>query len=355
MPERTREANPRSTRQRAGFTLIELTVVGFILGVLMALLMPAVQGAREAARRVQCVNNLKQIGLALHHYESANRVFPAIYSDSGFAFNRQLGRYVSYAAHGYSPLARMLAELELGPLYNSTNLTYGHSDPRSILDNHTVALVAVGLFVCPSDPPPPVPGYGRVNYRFSTGPIPWISPTYTIPDHWSGPFTMHRFYGTASFPDGLSNTIGASERLQGDWTADRFKRGGDYRLADFRFDQIVGRGEPEIAQCITLAPTLPLESRGGESWFYSGFHFTNYNHCMPPNPRFDDCSFDDAREGLHARTMHDGSFAATSYHPGGVNVVLMDGGVRFQRDSVDLPVWRALGTRNGGEVVGNPD
>jgi hypothetical protein len=338
-------ARPRY-RATPGFTLVELLVVIFSLGVLAGILLPAVQSAREAARRMQCANNLKQIGLALHHYESANRVFPAIYSDSGM--NRGAG-------HGYSPLARMLPELELGPLFNATNLTYGHADHGSILANHTVVMTAVANFTCPSDAPPPVLGYGRVNYRFSTGPIPWMSPTYDIPDHWSGAFTMHRFYRASDFTDGLSSTVGASERLQGDWTTDRYKHGGDYRLASFRFERLEGRGDVPIAQCHAQAPTLPLESRGGESWFYSGFHFTNYNHCLPPNPPSDDCSFDEAREDLHARTMHDGTFAATSYHPGGVNALLMDGAVRFLGNRISREVWQAIGTRNGGEALPLPE
>lgn len=350
MCERFLRAAPRSLRPKAGFTLIELLVVIFIVGVLIALLLPAVQAAREASRRLQCANSLKQIGLALHHYESLNRVFPAILSDSGFGFSgRQM---VPFAAHGYSPLARMLPELELGPLFNSVNLTPRHSDPWSLVANQTVAMTAVGLFVCPSDPQPPVPGYGRVNYRFNTGKTPWISPTYGRSEEWSGPFTMHQFYGIADFPDGLSSTIGVSERLQGDWTTGTFKRGGDYRLADFGLGTIGdSSGRAEIARCISLAPTLPLESRGGESWFFSGFHFTNYNHCMPPNAAFDDCSFDDAREDINARIIHSGSFAATSNHRGGVNALLMDGSVRFQSSSIGLPVWQSLATRNGGEVI----
>ena len=313
MAKRAAYAVARSS-QRSGFTLIELLVTVFVLGVLIALLLPAVQAARGAGRRIQCINNLKQIGLALHHYESTHQVFPSIYSDSGITFNgRQM---VPYADGGYSPLARMLSELELGPLLNSVNLTVGISDPWSILANQTVALASVGTFLCPSDLPPPVAGYGRVNYRFNTGPTPWISPVYGRPADWSGSFTMHQFYKVAAFPDGLSNTIGVSERLQGDWTKGTDKRGGDYRLADFGLGTIgEADGASQIARCISLASTFPLESRGGESWFFSGFHFTDYNHCMPPNPQFDDCSFDNGLEGIQARSIHSGTFAATSYHP----------------------------------------
>jgi prepilin-type N-terminal cleavage/methylation domain-containing protein len=339
-----------SRRSLPGFTLVEVLVSILILSVLIALLLPAVQAARESARRIQCVNNLKQIGLALQHYESLHRLFPAIYSDSGLS--AVSGRPVPFAAHGYSPLARMLPELELGPLFNCENLTPGLADPFCMVGNATVALSSVGSFLCPSDDGRIIDGYGRVNYRFSIGPVPWISPDYQDADDWSGAFTMHAFYGVAAFPDGLSNTVGVSERLQGDWSEGVFKKGGDYRLADFGLGKIdKGRGWPEIARCISSARSLPVESRGGESWFLSGLHFTNYDHCVPPNPRFDDCSFDNATEDIQARTIHSGSFAATSHHPGGVNAMHMDGSVRFFNDGITLAIWQALATRAGGEAL----
>lgn len=350
MGERTGWGNSRPPYIRAGFTLIELLVVMFILGIMTAILLPAVQAAREAARRVQCINNLKQIGLALNQYESTHRVFPAIFSDSGFAWNGQ--KLVPYAAHAYSPLARMLSELDHGPLFNSLNLTLSHSEPESALGNLTSALVSVGVFVCPSDISSPVEGYGRVNYRFNTGFTPWISPDYRSPDHWSGPFTMHIFYHAADFPDGLSNTIGVSERLQGDWSTGSVKRGGDYLLANLGLGTLSpGNGESEIIRCLSSSSTSSFESRGGESWLLSGFHFTNYNHCMTPNPRSYDCSFDRGIEDYNGRTIHSGTFAATSYHPGGVNVMLMDGSVRFQKDGISMSIWKSLSTRDGGEVI----
>ncbi len=231
MTDRKDSIQRRSPCAATGFTLVELLVAVSIVGVLIALLLPAVQAAREGARRVQCTNNLKQVGVALHHYLSTHGLFPAIYSDSGYTSYR--AHPVPYAGHGYSPFARMLAELDLGPLFNSENLTLGHSDPGSLLANQTVMLTSVQTFLCPSDDLPSVPGYGRVNYRFSIGPIPWISPDYAVPDDWSGAFTMHKIYSAASYPDGLSNTVGMSERLQGDWVKGVFKKVGDYRLADF--------------------------------------------------------------------------------------------------------------------------
>ncbi len=339
-----------SPPEDSGFTLIELLVSVFILSLLVALLLPAVQSARESARRAGCLNNLKQIGLALHHYESFHLMFPSTYSDSGVAFN---GVYQSgYAAHAYSPHARILAELGLVPLFNAENLTLEEFDASSLIANMTAATTHVSAFLCPSDDAQRVPGYGRNSYRYNLGPTPWISPDPKVPDDSSGAFTMHAFYRIAQFSDGLTNVIGVSERLQGDWMQGTFNRGGDYRLASFGLGTIgVGRDPAIIERCIAQSASLPVESRGGESWFYSGLHFTNYNHCEPPNPPFDDCSFDNATEGLHARTIHSGSFAATSRHPGGVNAMLMDGSIRFVKNSIALPVWQALSTRASGEVI----
>ena len=172
------------------------------------------------------------------------------------------------------------------------------------------------------------------------------------PDNQSGPFTLYAFYRAAQFPDGLSNTVGISERIQGDWLSDVVSK-GDYLLADHHIGAIDGRerGRYMIEKCAAEASNFSWESRGGECWMYAGFHFTNYNHCLPPNPKTPDCAFDPAKEGLHNRLIHSGSFPARSRHPGGVNVAAMDGSVRFVRDTIEREVWQALGTRNGREII----
>lgn len=336
-----------------GFTVIELMVAILVISVLMGLLIPAVQSARETGRRLSCTNNLKQIGLALHQYASSHGMFPAIYSDEFGPDNT--GRYRFYATYAYSPLARMLPELGYTPLYNTVNLTLGHANPWSIISNQTAGNTLVSTFLCPSDSLPPVNGSGFVNYRFSIGPNAFISPGNTNPVEKSGAFCMHEFFRLADFPDGLSNTIGASERLQGDWTRGPFKFGGDYILGNLGPGTINGGNwEPLIPRCLALASTAPAESKGGASWFYSGLHFTNYNHCRPPNPPIPDCSFDAAQNDLHGWTLHSGVFSATSHHPAGVNGLHMDGSVHFHKNSLSLPVWMAISTRNGGEVLTIP-
>ncbi|MDE2507716.1 MAG: DUF1559 domain-containing protein [Planctomycetota bacterium] len=332
---------------RRAFTLIELLVTISIIGILIGLLIPAVQAAREAARRIQCVNNLKQIGIAVHGYATAVGCFPPVVMENHVGeFDR------------YSPSARSLAFLDQPALYNAVNYQQPASLGWGPVINSTVMLSTVAVFLCPSDQPSPVLGYGRNNYDFTSGAgcgIVYYPGELSI----AGPFaTSYPSHSTtpADMRDGLSNTAGASERLQGDWTKDTFKRGGDYVMGALGYNFEGGfSADQAIQYCATLSPlNAPVESRGGESWFLSGYHFTGYNHCAGPN-RWDlMCSLDYNNLDLHVRTLHHGSFPATSRHPGGVNVLMMDGNVRFVRDGVDLSIWRGAATVAGGEV-GNLD
>ena len=339
----------RGVREKPGFTLIEVMVTLSIIAVIAAFLLPAVQSAREASRRLGCVNHLKQIGLALQSYQSAYQYFPGV--DTPTAFAR--GGVVS--AHSYSPLARLLAELGEGPMYNASNLTSGATLPSSLWANLTVMSLSVNLFVCPSDIEPHVPGYGRVTYRFNVGPGPWDAPAPLKQAAWEGPFTTHRFYQPAAFTDGLSQTIAASERLQGNWSKGVWSP-GDYVLTGVG-DSYMARIpnlltiDWVVSVCTTATEDLPIETRSGESWFLSGFHFTEYNHCATPNAAIRDCSLYSFSEGIRWRTLHEGVFTARSHHPGGVNTLLMDGSVRFVSDGVNLAVWRALATRAMGDIV----
>jgi prepilin-type N-terminal cleavage/methylation domain-containing protein/prepilin-type processing-associated H-X9-DG protein len=337
----------RSVGTRRGFTLIELLITIGVIGLLMALLLPAVQAAREAARRGQCANNLKQIGIAFQSYCVDWNAFPPVNLQTG------TNRDGPYFVHVHSPWARVLPRLEQGPLFDSINFAWVPTQAEAIVANETAMTTRVALFLCPSDNEPPVEGYGRANYRVNHGPTHRFAPTNLYPQSWNGPFTCRLVLGPAAFTDGTSNTIGVSERLQGDWTRG-ISGGGDYLLA--RIDEsTVHNSDDAVAACAALPPGTDQESRGGESWFLSGLHFTGYNHCAPPNPRTPDCAFDDAREDILNRIMRDGVFPARSAHPGGVHVVFMDGSVRFMEDAVSLPIWRAFATRSGGEVIGIAD
>lgn len=332
---------------RRGFTLIELLVVVSVIAILCSLLIPAVQAAREAARRAQCVNNLRQIGIGLHSYVTLDNRFPPVTllpSRSGIPpvdwYNMT------------SPMARMLPQLEQSVLYNAINFVLPADFGPGLSSNLTVMTTTIAIFVCPSDGGSQVPGYGRVNYRFSLGPATMFSIHLPVPNlAVSGAFPPGLSLQAADFPDGLSSTIGISERLQGDWAKQTFRHSGDYLMRA----GVYAGPDPDVALsiCRSLAPAplTPHESRGGESWFLSGLHFTNYNHCSTPNRWADDCSFTKYIDSIHDRFMIDGAFSASSAHSGGVNVLMMGGEVRFIQDLVTLPIWRALSTRNGGEVI----
>jgi prepilin-type N-terminal cleavage/methylation domain-containing protein/prepilin-type processing-associated H-X9-DG protein len=334
--------------RRRGFTLIELLVVVLILGVLAGLLVPAVQNARSAATRLQCLNHMKQIGIALHSYASLHRLFPGVNTRT-----QGLTPDNWASAHAFSPLSRMLPELEQSSLYHAINFNFIPWDGPGLVANQTVMLVGIETFLCPADAAPSVPGYGRSSYRFGLGPTPWEAPIDDRPGSYAGPFSVHRYYGPADFADGLSQTVGASERLQGDWYRSRNYL-GNYVLDDVRMTvPDPGGADWALGVCRASPPDAPRESRAGESWFLSGFHFTLYNHCNTPNAGLMDCVFDDHNETVYERYIHEGVMTARSRHPGGVNALFMDGSVKFARDAVNLAVWRALSTRSGGEVVGS--
>ena len=318
-----------------------------VIGILTALLIPAVQGAREAARRASCANNLRQVGLALQTYLSSAGSFPPV--NPGW-LNPVLGSQV--AVSSYSPLVHLLSELELAPLFNSVNFFAWPVVGAAMDANGTAMKTSVSVFLCPSDAESPVAGYGRVSYRFSLGPTPFHAPVWDDPPSFAGAFTVWKTYRPADFADGLSNTIGVSERLQGDWTRGPYKRGGDYMTSTQPLRVPPPSSDSAVSLCDALPLTAtPVDSRGGETWFLSALPFTNYNHCSAPNSLHPDCSFGFSTDSLPDRLLRDGVFAATSYHPGGVNVLSMDGSAHFMRDSVELRTWRTVSTRSGGEVA----
>jgi prepilin-type N-terminal cleavage/methylation domain-containing protein/prepilin-type processing-associated H-X9-DG protein len=313
-------------QRRSGFTLIELLVVIAIIAVLIALLLPAVQSAREAARRIQCVNNEKQIGLALHNYAQATGALPA-------AEMQFLG-----LANGsnFSAMSQILPYMEQSPIYASINFSLYDSDPS----NGTATLTTISGLICPSDTYNPVPQYGAMtNYMADMGSgIVWQN---TAPPNTTLPAPNGVFYGNsattfAAITDGLSNTGFFSERIVGDATT-----GIISPIADVFFDP----GAPltpddALAQCNALNiynPANQIPMIMGVPWI-DGQHITL--HVSTPNTR--SCGFFIVNRAV---------MPPSSRHPGGVNLLLGDGSVKFIKDSINLQVWRALGTRNGGEVI----
>lgn len=355
--------------RRRGFTLIELLVVIAIIGVLIALLLPAVQAAREAARRSQCTNNLKQLGLAVHNYHDVNNCLPL----------KDMHPHASTESCGWTlswPLA-ILPGLEQRSLYDAWNFSFTTAgadwdtacSSTSGFANSTVGRVQVATLLCPSDgmsaSQKPDPGFGTMNYYGNLG-GPGVINTNSgtmIPNGASVTPTEGATYGRggpvsfAAITDGTSNTALFSEKLTGlGVSPTAFTRNSNQaKRGLFAPSSTVDNDTGDAAQALAFighCNSVPgnatsASSRSGLSWTKSYPPYTvinAYTHFGAPNSVA--CSNDNATWGGPS-----GSIPPTSNHPGGVNLLLTDGSVRFIKDSVDLQTWWALGTRSGGEIL----
>jgi prepilin-type N-terminal cleavage/methylation domain-containing protein len=326
-----------SNTNRRGFTLIELLVVIAIIAVLIALLLPAVQAAREAARRAQCVNNLKQLGIALHNYHDVNGAFPVD------RFNGPVFGSYTYGLDCYSAMVRLLPFMEQTTTYSTFNFNLNNNDPG----NTTGLGVYVASFLCPSDTTDRVPaGWAATNYAVSEGAyFPWLYGPSDVPGANTsfappnGVFFVDMSFNIASITDGTSNTAAFSERVIGDFSS---------AISTPKTDNYSPGTSPAgftdaIAGCLALNITnLSLQglSVDGAPWAFSSNCETIYKHATTPNTR--SCMYP-----ANWRIL----LSANSNHPGGVNVTLSDGSVRFIKDTINPVTWQAMGTRNGGEVI----
>jgi prepilin-type N-terminal cleavage/methylation domain-containing protein/prepilin-type processing-associated H-X9-DG protein len=339
-------------QRRSGFTLIELLVVIAIIAVLIALLLPAVQAAREAARRAQCVNNLKQIGLALHNYHSANDVFPMGAASS----NNTFGGLVAW--NGWSAQALFLGYMEGTAIYNAINFQLDPLVNNEGVYNSTALFTKINSFLCPSDT---FAGRTFINsYYASQGTS--IQNTPTQP---SGLFAYNNSFGIRDCIDGTSNTICFSEGLCGDSNQDRYKGngvaavGGGYNTNSDAWNFQAGANSiiNQMAVCSTQFQTGPLNNLIGNRGWYWGWGaeaMSMFNTVVPPNGgtySFNACRY--GCQGCNTPNMGDHSdlVPASSYHAGGVNVLLADGSVRFIKSTVAMKTWWSLGTKNNGETL----
>jgi prepilin-type N-terminal cleavage/methylation domain-containing protein/prepilin-type processing-associated H-X9-DG protein len=358
-----------ATNRIQGFTLVELLVVTAIVGVLLALLLPAVQAAREAARRLECSNHLKQIGIAMHTYHGAHGCFPM----NTTAATLQ----ASKCGNGfYSWLAAVLPLIEQESLYRSINFSVGMMDScdqgttgnflnLTISSDHPNAAVAatqVPGFLCPSDSyemnevlgsAHPAPGSYAANFGFppdSTG-IDGEQPPMVRQNGFIGTMNpqdpVNWQVGNvreADFSDGLSNTAAVSERLiASSQTLDE--------LADdpVSVQSFCGGGggirslKKWMSYCGGVTSPDPSYSfPHGRSWISGWTLVANtYMHVMPPNQR--NCHIYGG-EGTGANIV-----TPSSRHPGGINVLFADGRVSFVNESIEMRAWWAAGSRDGGE------
>ena len=347
-------------RQR-GFTLIELLVVIAIIAVLIALLLPAVQAAREAARRAQCLNNLKQVGLAMHNYHQAIGSFPIGKSQG---IKNITDGYTGAGWTDWSAHSMMLPYMEQTSIYNAINFNFLAGFDVAGAINSTAYNTLIASFLCPSDANAGASS-GQINsYRGSIG-------TTTNPDVYygnqrsTGIFTYLKSYSIADITDGTSNTIAFSESLAGDKNGASGKRSNSVtgvsgamigRYEDARTSIVtLGQPGPQIIQALQACSTAfasgsNVTNASGQRWGWGAMSETLFNTIVTPNSN--QYKWNSCRDVCGGCGPDDSTFSnAQSNHSGGVNCAMGDGSVKFIKDSVNVITWWSLGTKDGGEVL----
>lgn len=330
---------------RRALTLIELAVVIAIIGLLLAITIPAISSARESARRIECASRLGQFGQALHSHQSALRFFPP-------AMPAMPNK--SASSLWYAPHQSLLPYVEQTQIYSPIDLydpiifsLQNPGMPAGSPPGSMIPWTRLAVFRCPSDENQAGRWAGN-SYRVCTGAGTGPFPSSTLGRRDEGAFRALLARAPADFTDGLSCTLGASEKLIGSGQGLPFSPRFDFWYSGAAL--VISNLTPDAmaSTCAALSGT-PAEyyGLGGSSWYFAGYENSWYNHVLPPNSPIPDCAQDFMLSGMSPASG--GGFGARSYHPGGVNCLYMDASVRFISDAVELEIWRAIATCAGGE------
>ncbi len=332
--------------RQVGFTVIELLVSIGVVALLFALLMPVLQVAREAARRMKCSNNLRQIGIALHGFHDVRSTLPYGVGPDNDGIISTLG---TLNDRRYAAQAQILPYLELGnifdridfkvaPFHPFVNAATGDAsviaaDGENVV-NGEAAKSRIDVYLCPSDLDRLESLWGHNNYRMCNG------------GNWSGRtgngmFGQAKSVRFAQITDGLSQTAMVSERAKGTWNKEVFDTKSDlYDLTGIWTEANFRTTCDKLTPLSAAAYNQDVEA--GQTWLEGNMNWTRYNHVLPPNKI--SCKNGFTWDGV--------ILTASSRHNGGVNLVLADGSTRFAAESVDADLWHNLGTIAGGDLVG---
>jgi prepilin-type processing-associated H-X9-DG protein len=331
-----------SMPSRKAFGLLELLVVIGIVAILISLVIPAVQRARESANTLQCRCHLRQLGLAIQQYQEHHEVMPPSsmqWLRSRDPNNRNPNTY-HYSSHCF-----LLSYLDQAAIFNAINfsLPQGGFPEETHPVNITAATQRLAVFLCPSDKLPPGSNSGN-NYRANNGPGPNGNPDSNEPGGDDGAFPSRLIVRANNFIDGLSQTAAMSEKLVGSFDRN-FHASTDVLFPSWRASPpyVSPTTEQWVQYCRAVSPAFLFQTDNGATWLIADNTYTTYNHTLTPNAQTVDCG-----RRTHPRT---GLFVARSRHGGYVNVLFMDGSVRCILDSVDTNVWRAMGTRAGNDNI----
>ena len=308
-----------ASKRPDGFTLIELAVVLAVIGILAALIIPAVQSARESSRRSSCSNNLRQIGLALHAYISQTNVLP-----------------MGINGKGYSAHAAMLPYLEFINIYNSIN--FDSMANRSLgLQNKTISSFKIDIFICPSDGVDGARGAGASYAGNRGGGVQRYGYNGAFSYELQGPI------GPSSFRDGMHTTAAFAEWCHGGVGEDRI----DQKRTVFRTPDALVQSEEfdlfasECSESVSFSSRTTRLSKG-QYWLRGDFLYSLYNHVVEIN----------GPSCTNGGLIQQGAWTAGSEHSsGGANVLFADGHAQFFRETIDRSTWRAVASRNGGELI----